>query len=313
MQHEVTHRIHAEEVHQIIRIHHVSLGLAHLAVALQQPGMAENLLRQRLAQRHQEDGPVDRMEADDILADQMQVGGPQLLILLAAVSVRIITDSGDVVGQSIQPHINHMSVVKIHRNAPFEGGSGHAQILQAGQQEVVHHLVLAGHGLDELRMFINMRNQPVRILAHFEKVSLFLRRLHLASAVGALSVHQLGLGPEGFTGRAVKSFIISLINISLIIQPLENLLHLLYVRLVRGADEFVIGGSHQIPQALHLACHLVHIFLRGYSRLLSLQLDLLTVLVRSGLEEHIIAVLPLESGDAVRQHGLIGVSDMGLA
>ena len=313
MQHEVAHRVHTEEIHQIVRVHHVSLRLAHLAVALQKPGMAENLLRQRLAQRHQEDGPVDRVETDDILSDQVQVGGPQLLILLAAVSVRVIADTGDVVGQRVQPHIDHMPVVEIHGNAPLEGGSGHAQILQTGKQEVVHHFVFAGHGLNELRMFIDMPDQPVRILAHLKKVSLFLRGLHLASAVGALSVHQLGLGPEGFAGRAVQSFVIAFVNIALVIQLFENLLHLLYVRRVRGADELVVGGSHQIPQTLHLARHFIHIFLGGHARLFGLQLDLLTVLIRSGLEEHIVAVLSLEPGDAVRQHGLIGVADMGLA
>jgi len=34
MKHEVTHRVYAEEVYQFIRIEYVSLGFAHLAVAL---------------------------------------------------------------------------------------------------------------------------------------------------------------------------------------------------------------------------------------------------------------------------------------
>ena len=34
MKHEITNRVHAEEINQFISIEHISLGLAHLAVAL---------------------------------------------------------------------------------------------------------------------------------------------------------------------------------------------------------------------------------------------------------------------------------------
>ena len=76
MQYEVAHRIYAKEIYQVIGIQHISLGLAHLAIALQQPRMSKYLLRQRQIQCHQEDRPVNRMETDDILSDQMQVCRP---------------------------------------------------------------------------------------------------------------------------------------------------------------------------------------------------------------------------------------------
>ncbi len=101
MQYKIPHRIHAEKRDQILRIDHIAFGLAHLTVPLQQPGMAEHLLRQLFLQRHQEDGPVDRMEADDILADQMKVRRPQLLILLRGITLRIIADTRDIVGQRV--------------------------------------------------------------------------------------------------------------------------------------------------------------------------------------------------------------------
>ena len=67
MQHVIAHRIHPEEVHQVVRVDHVPPGLAHLAAVHQKPGMAEYLLRQGLVQGHQEDGPVDGVEPDDVL------------------------------------------------------------------------------------------------------------------------------------------------------------------------------------------------------------------------------------------------------
>ena len=253
------------------------------------------------------------METDNVLSDQMQVRGPQLLILFAAVSVRIVADAGNIVGKGVQPYINHMSVVKINRDAPFEGGPGYTQVLQARKEEIVHHLVFTGNGLNELRMVVNMLNQPVRIFAHFEEIGLFLGGLYFSAAVRALAVYQLGFGPEGLAGGTVKAFVMSFVNIPLIIQAFENLLYLLYMILICGTDKFIIGGSHEIPQALHLPCHAVHIILRRHTGFLGLQLDLLPMLVRSCLEKYIVTVFSFKSGNAVRQHGLIGVSNVRFA
>ena len=57
------------------------------------------------------------METDDILSDQVQVSRPELLELLGAVAVAVITDTGNVVGQSIQPYVGNMLRIK----GPEEG------------------------------------------------------------------------------------------------------------------------------------------------------------------------------------------------
>ena len=82
---------------------------------------------------------------------------------------------------------------------------------------------------------------------------------------------------------------------------------------VRRADEFVIGGVHQIPDPSDLSRHIVHILFRRYTCLLSLQFDLLPVLIRAGLEEYVVALAPLISCDRVRQDDLIRVPDMRLS
>ena len=217
MQYEIAYRIEAENVDHIVHVDHVALGLTHLLAALQQPGMAEHLLGQGLAERHQENRPIDRMETDDVLADQVQVGRPILLVKITVFAVGVIAYAGDIVAQRVKPHVNHVLVVKVHGNAPLERGSGHAKILQTGQQEVVHHLVLSGHGLNEFGMRVDMLDQAVRILLHLEKVSLFLFVMHCAAADGALAVLQLRLGIKGLTLRAVLSFIGALVDVALII------------------------------------------------------------------------------------------------
>ena len=117
---EVTDRVNAENSCQIVRVDNIALGLAHLAAALEQPRMAEDLLRKRNIQRHKEDRPVNSMETNNILTDQMEVRRPVLLEALGMVAVRIISDTRDVVGQRIQPYIGDMLRIEIDRDAPCE-------------------------------------------------------------------------------------------------------------------------------------------------------------------------------------------------
>ena len=270
MQYKIAHGIHAEKADQIICVNHISFGFTHLAVSLQKPGMSKYLPGKRLAQRHQENRPVDRMETDDILADQMQIRRPQFLVLLRVLAIRLITDPGDIVGQRVQPYIDYMSVVEIYGNAPFKGSPGYAQILQTRQQEIIHHFILAGHRLDKFGVRIDMRNQLVRILAHLKEVRLLLGGFHLPAAVGAFSVHKLGLCPEGLAGGTVKPFIGPLIDIPLLVKLLKDLLHLFLVEIIGGADKFIVGGVQRITDSADFSRHLIYIGLGSNAGLLCL-------------------------------------------
>ena len=313
MQNEITHGIHAKEINQLIGIQYISFGFAHLAVALQQPRMSEYLFRKRQIQCHQKDRPVNGMETDDILTDQMQICRPVFLELLAAVSVTVITDTGDVVGQCIQPYINDMFRIKIYRNAPFKGSTGYAQILQSRKKEVVHHLIFSGNRLDKFRMGVDMLDQTVCIFAHTEEISFFFCRLHFTSAVRTFAVHQLRLGKKRLARCTVHTFIMSLVNISLIVQFFEDLLYLFFVVCIRCTDKFIVRCVHQIPDSLDFCGNFIHKSLRCHTFFFCFQLNLLTVFIGSGLEEHIISLLSLKTGNAVCQHDLVSVSDMRFA
>ena len=158
-----------------------------------------------------------------------------------------------------------------------------------------------------------MLDQPVRILTHLKEVGFLPGRRHRPSAIRTFAVHQLRLRKERFTGRTVHSLIIPLINISLFIELLKNLLHLFFMIIIRGADKFIIGSVHQIPDPLDLPGCGVHKLLRRHTGILRLQFNLLTVFIGSGLKEYIVPLGSLKAGDTVRQHDLIGVADVGLA
>ena len=162
-------------------------------------------------------------------------------------------------------------------------------------------------------MRIDMLDQLIRIFAHTEEVRFLLGRLYLPAAVGTFAIHQLGFRPEGLAGCTVHSLIGALIDIALIIEALEDLLHLFLMVIVCGPDKLVIGRVHQIPQSLDRTRHIIHKLLRRDTRFLCFQLDLLPVLIRSRLEKDIVTVLSLKTGNAVGQHDLIAVADMRLA
>lgn len=128
----------------------------------------------------------------------------------------------------------------------------------------------------------------VGVLGQAEEVGLLLGIHHVPAAVGALAVLELGLRPEGFAGLAILAHIFALVDVPLLIELLEDLLHGLHVVVVGGADEPVVGDVHQPPQVEHApgALHdVVDKLLGGYAGLLGLVLDLLAVLVSAG-EEH---------------------------
>ena len=158
----IPHRIGAEAVGQLVGVQHIAAGFAHLVLAGQHPGMAQHLLRQRLAQGHQDDGPVDGVKADDILADDMQIRRPIAGVFLPA-AIGMIAQAGDIVGQSVQPDVDHMIRVKVHRDPPLEGGAGNAEIGKAGLEEIIDHFVAPGIGFDEVRVVLIVLQQLVLI------------------------------------------------------------------------------------------------------------------------------------------------------
>ena len=123
MQQEVANRIHAEQIYHIICIDYISTGLTHLSITLDEPRMSEHLLRKRLAKRHEDTWPVNGMETDDILADQMQICRPVTMVQFVRIAIHIIAKTCDIVGQRVDPYIYDMSRIKIYRNTPFEGCS----------------------------------------------------------------------------------------------------------------------------------------------------------------------------------------------
>ena len=82
--------------------------------------MAKHLLWQRQIGRHQERWPIDGVETDNILTDDMDIGRPETCIITVLIGK---TQSRQIGRQRIDPHIHDMPWRTRHRHAPIETGS----------------------------------------------------------------------------------------------------------------------------------------------------------------------------------------------
>ncbi len=250
------------------------------------------------------------MEAHDLFPDEMHVGGPELAV--EGVVVRAVAERGDIVGERVDPDVNHVLGVERHRDAPRETRARDAQVLQPLVDEL-DHLVLAAFGLDEIGPVPIQLEQAVGIVGEAEEIGLLADHLDLAAAVRASAVFQLRLSPEGLAGRAVPALVLALIDVAAVVKLLKYFLHGLHVVIVRRADKLVVGDVEQFPQVLELLRDPVHIVLGGDARLFGVLLDFLTMLVRPGQKHHVVPLHSLVARNGVARQRAVAVPNVRLA
>ena len=177
-QQEVAHRVEPVGRHQLDRIDDVAERLGDLLAFVGPPAMREHALRRREAGRHQEGRPEHAVEADDVLADHVQVGRPVLPQRIAGVG---IAARGDVVGERVQPDIHDVLGIARHRHAPREAGARHREVLQAALHEA-DDLVAPAVRRDEARVLVVEVEQPVGPGRQLEEVGRLLDPLDLGAA-----------------------------------------------------------------------------------------------------------------------------------
>ena len=162
-------------------------------------------------------------------------------------------------------------------------------------------------------MLVDIGDEAVRIFAHTEEVCLLRNLLHGAVAVGAAAVLiQLQLRPVALARRAVEPLVRPLVNITLIVDLLKNILYELIMARLGGANEVVIGDAEQPPEFLKARDNAVDVLKGRHALLLRRLLNLLPVLIRAGQKEHIAAREPLEPRNRVRNRRAVRVPDVQL-
>jgi len=138
-----------------------------------------------------------------------------------------------------------------------------------------------------------MINQPVLIITHPEEVVFLCQALYFSTTGGAVSICQVLLCPEAFFRHAVPTFVFVLVDFIRIFQLLQNFLHLVLVSRFGSSDEIVIADVQLFPDGLIAFDHLIAMFLRCFPAICRCLCHLLSMLVCTSQEEHIMTKEPM--------------------
>ena len=184
--------------------------------------MAKYLLGQRQTSRHQERWPVNRVETDNILADQMQAGGPvfpPFLRVVGKANARNISD------QRVEPNIHDMVFTTRNLHAPIEAGPRHRKVTQAAFDEA-QRFVAPAFGPHEIGVRGVKIQQWLLIFGKAEKPGFLGRPFHRRTLRGKFNapfpVDQLAFIVKGFITHAIPAFIPVEIEVSTGLQPLPD-------------------------------------------------------------------------------------------
>ena len=142
----IAQRIDADGARDRLGVGDVAFRFAHFLLVEKQPAMRENALRQRLLRGHQECRPIDAMEANDFLADQMKLRGPILFPLQFVVAV---TNAAQITGERVIPDVNDVLGIVRPGQAPLHGLAADGNVAQACFDEALDFVAAEG-GTDEI-------------------------------------------------------------------------------------------------------------------------------------------------------------------
>ena len=138
------------------------------------------------------------MKSGDISTDDVNDLGfwviPELLEL--GIVFLEISESGNIVCEGVEPDIDNVAFCFFYWDAPIEGGSGDAKIVEARLEEVVDHLGFAAFWGDECRILVVEFEKIVDIFAASEEIG-WLLFLHYWTSTFWANVFwtNLGLSP----------------------------------------------------------------------------------------------------------------------
>jgi hypothetical protein len=203
-----------------------------------------------------------------------------------------------------------------HRHPPVEGGARDREVLEPRPDEA-DHLVAALRRADEVLALLVEPEQPVLIGREAEEIGLLLvpldRRAERLPPDTVVADDGFLLVEIRLLAHRVPAAVAVEIDVAILRHRLPDGLAGALVPRFGGANELIVRGAqrlHHGPKDRRVAVGKLD---RGQALLLGGLLHLKAVLVRSGEEEHALAVEPLEAGQRVGGDHRVGVADMRLA
>ena len=218
-QQEITQSIRAQHVENRLRAYNVAARLRHLAFFKEQPAVRHDGLRQFQTCGHQESRPVDAVEAHNLFADHVHIRRPILFERpLRPGMRRSVANRRNVVGQRIQPHVNHVLGIVRYRNAPRKCRAADGEIAQPRAHER-DHFIAPRFRPNEVGIRVDFQ-QLVLKRRELEEVILFMHGLGDPAAVGAW-IARLYAVHVHLVGDAVLAGVRALVDVAVVANAAE--------------------------------------------------------------------------------------------
>ncbi len=250
----------------------------------------------------------------DVLTHQVQVRRPPLR---QGIGIVRVTGNSEVIDERIEPDVDHLPGVIRYGDPPIGGRARDADVSQPLRDERLH-FIPAELRLQELRVRLNMLQQPVPVTREGEEVVLLLHQLqrwvlrHVGA--GSLAVGRLNSllgGKKGLAANAIPTLVRAAVDIAALLKRTEKVLHRPTVTRLRGANEHVVGHTEPLPGIPEVRGHLVDE--EGWlDAALRRRLQHLGgVLVRPSGEEHLLAAQSMVAREDVGRDGGVRRPDVG--
>ena len=294
----IAQRVDADGAGDGLGVSDIAFGFAHLLLLEKQPAVGEDTLRQRLLRGHEKGRPVDAMEANDLLADQMELRGPIFFPLQLIVA---IADAAQIAGERVVPDVDDVVGIVRPGQAPLDGFAADGDIAQAGLDKTLH-LVAAEGGADEIGLVLVELEELVLEGGELEEVVLLGNDFRGTAAKRAIDGIG-GVGDVEIVENAVTPLIKGFVDESGIASAKQQAAHGAEVIERSGADEMRVADAQLIPQVAENRGVAVHVFARRDARLGCRAGDIFAVLVGAGDKGHVVTLHALKAGDRIGHQG----------
>ena len=275
--------------------------------------MAKDLLRQGQLRRQQHGWPVDRVEPQDVLANEVKLGWPAAGQGCGQVLGTVgIGEGGDVAQQRVKPDVKGVSWLMGDRNAPGQIHPGDGEIPQTCLHKSLHLPPSAG-GTNE-GFPGNKLGDGLLEMGEAEKQILLitpLQRAIMDGAAGRLAITGVPI-LELFTGDAIPAPLLTQANVPVVADPFVEPMDQPLVLGGAGAHKAVMADADALPEGRKVACHAIHIVPGGDTGGYGAALNLEAMLVTAGDQTHLISLQPVPAGNGICCQGGVDTADVGL-
>ena len=240
-------------------------------------------------------------------AEQVTDFGP--VVRREVLSLARVRECAQVVDERVDPDPGDLIRSPRQRHPPGLAGPADAEILEPALDEA-SRLVVPNLRQHEVGPLVVEREEPILVGREAKEVVLLLDPLGRNIVHGALAVDELRLGLELLAADAVEPRVDALVDVAVVVEPLQEVLDECLVLFVGRANEEIELRVDPPRQLLPVLDDPIGVLLWLEALLFGHAGDLGRMLVGAGQEERVVASLPVMAHDDVPRDGRVRMTDV---